>query len=94
MSKVNPPPQINMPPQFKDDSTLRAYFEERDRVLLQLWFRSGGATDLIQQSSDPVETLSLIANINERLGSEQFLTWDSDSFTWDSDQFTFDMDEA
>ena len=94
MALVNPPPQTLMPPQFRDDPILRTYFEERDRVLLQLWTRTGGATDAVAASSDSVETLSLIAGLNERLGSEQFLTSDSDSFTVDSDTLFVDMIEA
>jgi len=45
-------------------------------------------------TSIQVDALSLIADINNRLGSGDALTWDCDSFTWDSDNFTFDMDEA
>jgi len=41
-----------------------------------------------------VESLTLIADINNRLGSGDSLTFDTTGFSWDSDEFTFDMDEA
>ncbi len=51
-------------------------------------------TTTVAQDAVAIDTLSLIANINERLGSEQFLTSDSDSFTVDSINFFVDQDEA
>ena len=50
MTDVNPPPQIQMPPQIANDPTLRKYFQERDRFNLQIWFRTGGPEDKIEDA--------------------------------------------
>lgn len=47
MADVNPPPQIVLPPELAKDAQTRAYFQQLDRFLLQLWFRTGGADDLL-----------------------------------------------
>lgn len=58
------------------------------------------ATEQINDTVDSVatsfniEVLASIADLNERLGSGDFLTSDSDSFSVDSDKFTVDMTEA
>lgn len=46
------------------------------------------------ESSVQIETLSLIADINNRLGSGDALTSDSDSFTVDSTILFVDLTEA
>ena len=51
-------------------------------------------TTTVAQDAVAIDTLALIAGINERLGSEQFLTSDTDSFTVDSDTLFVDMIEA
>ena len=51
-------------------------------------------TTTVAQDAVNIDALALIAGINERLGSEQFLTSDSDSFTVDSNTLFVDMIEA
>ena len=48
---VNPPPQIKLPPELAKDRATRTYFQHLDRMLLQLWKRTGGADDLIDASA-------------------------------------------
>lgn len=47
---VNPPPQIKLPPELAKDAATRTYFQHLDRMLLQLWKRTGGSEDLIDES--------------------------------------------
>jgi len=51
-------------------------------------------TTTVAQDAVNIDALALIAGINERLGSEQFLTSDSDSFTVDSTTLFSDQTEA
>ena len=64
-----------------------------NRFINQVTTQVNDSTEAVQDAVD-IDTLSLIAAINERLGSEQFLTSDSDSFTVDSDTLFVDMIEA
>ena len=64
-----------------------------NRFINQVTTQVNDSTEAVQDAVD-IDTLSLIAAINERLGSEQFLTSDSDSFTVDSDTLFVDQIEA
>ena len=64
-----------------------------NRFINQVTTQVNDSTEAVQDAVD-IDTLSLIAAINERLGSEQFLTSDTDSFTVDSDTLFVDMIEA
>jgi len=94
MTNVSSPPQIRTPKEFQDNPDTRKFFENLSFWLFKLWKRTGGGTDLILESSDPVLTIALIAEINERLGSGQFLTSDTDSFSVDSTILFADQTEA
>jgi hypothetical protein len=50
MSNVNPPPQVRMPKKWSADRSINTYLTHLNRVILQLWQRTGGATDIIQTS--------------------------------------------
>lgn len=75
-------------------------FDKRGLGTIRFMEYIEGATRQINDTADEVETnfniqvLGSIADLNERLGSGDFLTSDSDSFTVDSDKFTVDMTEA
>lgn len=47
--KVNPPPQIRLPAAFAKDKGISTYFRHLDRMLLQLWTRTGGGNDLVDE---------------------------------------------
>ena len=64
-----------------------------NRFINQVTTQVNDSTEAVQDAVH-IDTLSLIAVINERLGSEQFLTSDSDSFTVDSDTLFVDQIEA
>lgn len=56
--KVNPPPQIKLPKSFNKDPEVREYFRRFDRMILQLWKRTGGGEDFISESRDDSTTQS------------------------------------
>lgn len=45
MTHVNPPPQVRIPDKIFKDPELRPFFEKWQRILFQLWQRTGGAND-------------------------------------------------
>lgn len=94
MAKIDPF-VVQWPQKWVEDPEIGPVINYLNRFLHDLFIlTTDGTGDSLIAELNNTETLSLIAALNERLGSEQFLTWDSDSFSWDSDQFTFDMDEA
>jgi hypothetical protein len=46
-TKVNPPPQLRIPPKIFADPELRPYFEAFNTILFQLWKRTGGSSDAV-----------------------------------------------
>lgn len=92
---VNPPPQIVLPEEFKKDLNVANYFEQLDRVLLQLWTRTGGATDKIEnsESSFDINLTPQIFAIRERIGSGITVTIDTTGFTVDTTDQTTDKTE-
>ena len=50
MTQVNPPPQVRIPDKFFEDPELRTFFERWDTILFQLWNRTGGHEDLVDDS--------------------------------------------
>jgi hypothetical protein len=56
--EVNPPPQIKLPRQLAQDRESSTYFRLLDRMLLQLWRRTGGKTDAINDSEQAITASS------------------------------------
>ena len=48
--QVNPPPQVKMPDEFFSDPEKRYYFEQIRTILFQLWNRTGGGEDAVDES--------------------------------------------
>lgn len=92
MIKVNPPPQLVLPESFKNDIGVVNYFAELDRVLLQLWTRTGGATDAIAELGGDSQTgfNAMTQELFKRIGSGLEFTIDTTGFTFDSTEITFD----
>ena len=86
---------IPVPPKLLEDPELRPFFEYLNRFLHDLFVRSGGGEDLVENSQVfNKKTLAGIININQKIGSGDFLTSDETGFTVDSDKLSVDMDEA
>lgn len=48
MTQVNPPPRLRIPPSLiRGDIEARAYLEQLNTILFQLWNRTGGGEDII-----------------------------------------------
>jgi len=90
--KVNPPPQIVLPESFKSEPEVVNYFEELNRVLLQLWQRTGGSSDLVDQAATNfnINLASQVAQIRRELDGLPEFTIDTTGFTFDSTELTFD----
>tara|TARA_R110002096_G_scaffold66306_1_gene161348 strand:- start:10771 stop:11247 length:477 start_codon:yes stop_codon:yes gene_type:complete len=55
---VNPPPQLDIPRDFIGDISKRNYFEQIETILFQLWQRTGGTTDEIDNSKQNISSSS------------------------------------
>jgi len=49
MAQVNPPPQLKIPREFITDAEKFPYFRGIETILFQLWNRTGGDDDLIEE---------------------------------------------
>ena len=66
MALVNPPPALRLPESLRQNQEARVYFEQIQRILFQLWARTGGGNDDI---SDLLYDQSAIeGEVNEALG--------------------------
>jgi|VirMetMinimDraft_7_1064189.scaffolds.fasta_scaffold01976_9 hypothetical protein len=58
MSNVNPPPALKMPQIILKNREWRDYERERDTILFQLWKRTGGNTDDVEDSKNNITSSS------------------------------------
>jgi len=49
VSNVNPPPIPRIPPELMRSPQMRGYFEELRRIIFQLWVRTGGGNDAVDE---------------------------------------------
>ena len=49
---VNPPPQLRIPEKFLSDPEVRSFFEQQQKIIFQLWNRTGGSSDFISGTED------------------------------------------
>lgn len=52
MSIVNPPRDLKIPQIFLEDPEVRNYFERKDFILYQMWYRTGGGSDNINDQDE------------------------------------------
>lgn len=50
MSRVNPPPALRLPLSLAQNQEARVYFEQINKILFQLWTRTGGGNDDVADS--------------------------------------------
>jgi hypothetical protein len=89
---VNPPPQLKLPKRFLTDPETRAYFEQQQRIMYQLWRRTGGADDTIGDlaSINFSNFNGQLQDIRKELEGKPEFTIDSTGFTADSTLITAD----
>lgn len=95
MANVNPPPHIKLPKKLAADKELEPYFRNRDFIQFQLWQRTGGGNDAVAEASQFNPSVQAqLADLQQRVGSGDPLTWDETGFSWDSTKLSFDQTEA
>lgn len=89
---VNPPPFLKIPRAFLSDREIRAFVEQQNQILFQLWRKLGGNEDLISDLTNGSlnafnsQTQFIQSQIN---GLPEF-TVDTTGFTVDSGLITTD----
>ena len=58
MAIVNPPPNLRIPANILKDKMWTEYERQRDVILFQLWARTGGSTDSIEDSQQNITSSS------------------------------------
>ncbi len=58
MAIVNPPPQLKIPENILKDPQWLAYERQRDIIIFQLWQRTGGNVDVIEDSQQNITSSS------------------------------------
>lgn len=91
-TKVNPPPLLRRPPEFFSDLEKSAYFKGIETILFQLWNRTGGNNDKIEDTASAISNgnTSQLLDIQKRLGSGLEFTIDTTGFTVDTTLITTD----
>jgi hypothetical protein len=51
---VNPPPQLKIPPELIKDRQTRDYLRQIEVILFQLWTRTGGVNDDIDEAKEDI----------------------------------------
>lgn len=94
---------IKWPAKWVEDPELRQVLFYLNRFLHDLWLRTGGGPDFIEEIQEAITNITIesshslqaqINAINERLGSGDALTSDETGFTVDLDTLSVDMTEA
>lgn len=93
MAKVDPF-VAPIPRKFLNDPELRPFFEYLNRFLHDLFIRTGGGEDVIEENEEPViaTAFAQLKDLSERVGSGELLTVDTTS--WTADQTIFFADET
>jgi len=95
LAKVDPF-VIQWPRKWMEDNEIRPVIEYLNRYLHDLFIRTGGGSDLIDDSQEQVITAlgAQLKELSERVGSGEALTVDTTSWTVDSTNFYVDETEA
>jgi hypothetical protein len=90
--KVNPPPFLRLPKAFIDDREVRAFIEQQNTILFQLWRKTGGNSDLTINSTTIVNSgySSQIQFLQQQLNGLPEFTIDTSGFTTDLTFITTD----
>ncbi len=89
---VNPPPFLKIPPEFLKDRVVRAFFEQQNTVIFQLWNKLGGNTDPVADlaNSSSNGNSSQVQWMQKQISGLPEFTIDTSGFTFDSTEITFD----
>ena len=91
-NQVNPPPFLVIPPELRKDRVTRAYFDQQNTILFQLWNKIGGnidpITDLKNFSSNGFS--SQVQFLQQQINGLPEFTIDTTGFTTDTTLITSD----
>jgi hypothetical protein len=86
---VNPPPFLRLPPEFLKDRQTRAFIEQQNTVIFQLWNRMGGNNDAISDIN--IFSTSVTSQwIQKQIAGLPEFTVDTTGFTIDTTLITTD----
>ena len=66
MALVNPPPALRLPQVLRENQEARVYFEQIQKILFQLWARTGGGNDDVNDLLNDQSAME--GEVNEALG--------------------------
>jgi hypothetical protein len=52
--QVNPPPLLTIPRKFLEDREVRAFIEQQNTIIFQLWNRTGANVDFVSEGAEGV----------------------------------------
>ena len=86
MARVNPPPHNPIPEAFTQTDELREYFLALQRNIFQLWERTGGGDDALEDigAKVAVQMAAQQKALQDQVGTGDFLTGDETGFTGDT----------
>jgi hypothetical protein len=91
-TSVNPPPFLKLPPEFLKDRQTRAFIEQQNQVIFQLWNRLGGGNDSVSdlQNFSTNGSSSTTQWLQKQIDGLPEFTIDTTGFAFDSTIITFD----
>jgi hypothetical protein len=89
---VNPPPFLRVPRAFLQDKEVRAFVEQQNTVLFQLYQKLGGSTDPIAdlENSNSNGFSSQVQWMQKQINGLPDFTMETEGFTMDADEWTMD----
>ena len=89
---VNPPPFLKIPPEFLKDRVIKAYFEQQNTIIFQLWEKLGGNTDPVADltNSSSNGNSSQVQWMQRQISGLPEFTIDTSGFTIDTSLITTD----
>ena len=89
---VNPPPQLRIPKAFLQDREVRAFVEQQNIILFQLYRKLGGTSDPISEiGNEGISNFSsVLQQVTKQLNGLPEFTMDTEGFTMDTTDFTMD----
>jgi hypothetical protein len=89
---VNPPPQLKIPKAFLEDREVRAFIQQQNTILFQLYNRSGGNNDAVSnlENFSTSGFSSEVQFLQQQLDGLPEFTMDTEGFTMDSTEWTMD----
>ena len=91
-NKVNPPPFLRIPSAFLSDREVRAFVEQQNQIIFQLYQKLGGNTDPIADLESMTDN-GFGTNtqwLQKQVDGLPEFTFDTTGFTFDSTELTFD----